>query len=58
MKDGYADCMNNTNGTTSACKRAWNPKRDTSANCTLPSIVADRIEFRLDKAKNFCASYG
>jgi hypothetical protein len=56
--EGYANCVNDPNESTINCKSIWNPKRDASANCALPSTVADRIDSRLEKAKNFCVSYG
>jgi hypothetical protein len=44
-KEGYANCMNET---PDICKSIWNPKRDASANCALPTKVADRIDSRLE----------
>lgn len=58
MKEGYVDCINNPNETASDCKRIWNPKQDASKNCSLPNVVADRIDSRFEKTKNFCISYG
>jgi len=57
-KEGYANCVNDTNQSGINCKSIWNPKRDATANCALPTAIADRLESRLDKAKNFCVSYG
>jgi hypothetical protein len=57
-KEGYAKCVNDSNETASICKGIWNPKRDPSANCALPTKIADRIESRLEHAKNFCVRYG
>lgn len=57
-KEGYANCMADNNETASFCKSIWNPKPNASASCALPTKVADRIDSRLEKAKNFCVSYG
>jgi len=57
-REGYADCINGPNETAGDCKRIWNPKRDASANCALPTKGAEYINSRLEKAKNFCVSYG
>src|SRR5579862_2805382 len=57
-KEGYANCMSDPNETAGSCKSIWNPKRNASANCSLPSKAADRIDSRLEKAKDFCVRYG
>jgi hypothetical protein len=57
-KEGYANCVNDPNESAIICKKIWNPKQDAGANCALPNTIADRINSRLEKAKNFCVSYG
>lgn len=57
-KESYTNCISLPGATISICKSALNPKRDASANCALPAKIADRIELRLEKEKNFCVNYG
>lgn len=57
-REAYANCMNIPGETASICRSVLNPKRDASANCALPAKSAEYIDSQLDKAKNFCVSYG
>ena len=57
-KENYANCINSKAHTTQWCKSAWNPKRDSSAECALPADDAKYIQSTLENEKNFCIRYG
>lgn len=57
-RESYADCMNDSNETAHICKSIWNPKRNSGANCELPTKTAEYINSQLEKDKTFCVSYG
>lgn len=56
-KEGYAKCMKDQSMSASDCVKIWEPKRDATANCSLPIKNADHIDTQLDRDNNLCMRY-